>query len=111
MDKICDECGEPLESTEHVFRFCVLSKLVWQQGLLSIDSDSNKDVPITDWVSNYIQLFYSMDGIKSDRLIYFVITLWELWMARNNRIHKTRVSIIIKSYYRSLIQWKYTGSF
>ncbi|XP_056685406.1 uncharacterized protein [Spinacia oleracea] len=53
----CEECGDPLESMDHLFRFSL----------------------------------YSMDGIKSTRIIFFMVTLWELWVARNNRVFRNEV--------------------
>ncbi|XP_021751012.1 uncharacterized protein LOC110716673 [Chenopodium quinoa] len=39
-----------------------------------------------DWIRSHILLFYSQDGIRSNRIQAFVATLWVIWITRNKSV-------------------------
>ncbi|XP_021754581.1 uncharacterized protein LOC110719908 [Chenopodium quinoa] len=88
VDAICDHCGVGLEDSQHLFRFCILAKEVWENGSLTICPDFPGFNSLKRWIQHYILLFNSEDGKHSNRCTVFIATLWGLWKSRNARCFK-----------------------
>lgn len=85
---MCDLCETDNEDFQHLFRFCDLAKQVWRFGSLAIHSEVYEDLSFVEWVLYYIRLFQCQDGKDSPRTIYFIASIWGLWLFRNNRIFR-----------------------
>lgn len=79
-----------METVSHIFRFCDLAKVVWRDGLLGFNSDFNREILFCEWLSNNIQLLYSMEGVLGIKLIGFIATIWEIWLARNAKCFRNQ---------------------
>ncbi|XP_021750400.1 uncharacterized protein LOC110716072 [Chenopodium quinoa] len=88
VDEVCDHCGVDLEDSQHLFRFCILAKEVWEDSSLTIFHDSPGFNSLKDWIQHYILLFNSEDGKHSNRCALFISSLWGLWKSRNARCFK-----------------------
>lgn len=91
----CELCGEGDEDLQHLFRFCDMARQIWRGGSLGIHSEINGDIPFVEWLLIYIRLFIGHDGKHSPRSVYFICTLWGLWVARNNFVFRGEVATIV----------------
>ncbi|XP_021845165.2 putative ribonuclease H protein At1g65750 [Spinacia oleracea] len=94
----CDFCAKDNEDIQHIFRFCDCAKRVWRYGSLAIHSEINENLSFIDWVLYFIRLFQCQDGKNSVRVIYFIATLWGLWLSRNNRIFRNERGEVLAVY-------------
>ncbi|XP_056692063.1 uncharacterized protein [Spinacia oleracea] len=92
LSMICDLCDAGDEDIQHLFRFCDIAQRVWRNGALGIHSEINETMSFKEWFLFYIRLFQRLDGKNSPRCIYFISTLWGLWLARNNRIFRSEAT-------------------
>ncbi|XP_056685339.1 uncharacterized protein [Spinacia oleracea] len=86
LDITCDFCGDHDEDSQHIFRLCKLAQDVWRSSMLAILSNLNENLSMQDWILNYIQLFKSVDGTNTDRIVTFIATSWAIWLTRNERL-------------------------
>ncbi|XP_021740881.1 uncharacterized protein LOC110707184 [Chenopodium quinoa] len=84
----CDLCREEEEDSQHLFRYCIQAKEVWETGSLDVCPDFLRSIPLKEWIQHYILLFYSEDGKQGARCSRFIATLWGMWKARNARCFK-----------------------
>lgn len=87
----CELCNSGEEDVQHLFWFCVMAKQIWRSRILGIHSEIHGDIPFVEWMMSYIQLFERHDGHTSKRTIYFIITMWSIWVARNNTFLEMRM--------------------
>ncbi|XP_021728391.1 uncharacterized protein LOC110695470 [Chenopodium quinoa] len=83
----CDFYGEE-EDFQHLFRECVVAQYVWNNCSLIFNLNLAESTPLRQWIQTYILLFYSEDGIHSERITKFIVTLWCLWRTRNGRVFR-----------------------
>ncbi|XP_021838383.2 uncharacterized protein [Spinacia oleracea] len=88
----CEMCNSADEDSQHLFRFCYFARDVWRWGSLAIHSNFNETMSFQEWFLFYIRLFHRQDGTNSPRIVYFVSTLWSLWMTRDKRVFRGKVS-------------------
>ncbi|XP_021837769.2 uncharacterized protein [Spinacia oleracea] len=88
----CEVCSLEDEDSQHLFRFCYIARDVWRHGSLAIHSNINETMSFQEWFLFYIRLFHRQDGIHSPRIVYFISTLWSLWLVRNKRVFRGEVS-------------------
>ncbi|XP_021733063.1 uncharacterized protein LOC110699860 [Chenopodium quinoa] len=74
VDEVCDHCEVRLEDSQHIFRFCILAKEVWESSSLTICPDSPGFNSLKSWAQHFILLFNSKDGKNSTRCALFVAT-------------------------------------
>ncbi|XP_021722572.1 uncharacterized protein LOC110690052 [Chenopodium quinoa] len=86
VDGCCGVCEDNVEDLQHLFRLCSLARYAWLNCPLHISSDIDRSTSLRQWNQRYILLFYSEDGIGSDRVTTFISVLWGLWMARDGRV-------------------------
>ncbi|XP_021743395.1 uncharacterized protein LOC110709481 [Chenopodium quinoa] len=80
----CDYCGLALEDSLHLFRFCNLTKEVWENSSLTICPDIlGSSSSLRRWIQHYILLFNSEDRKNSNRSVLFIASLWSIWKMRN----------------------------
>ncbi|XP_048490517.1 uncharacterized protein LOC125492294 [Beta vulgaris subsp. vulgaris] len=84
----CYFCHRQEEDDNHLFRDCEISARVWLGSNLGIKVDSSQIIPLRDWVRNFLQLFWKVDEVKSERVTDFVVTLWSIWIHRNNIVFR-----------------------
>ncbi|XP_056691996.1 uncharacterized protein [Spinacia oleracea] len=89
LDTTCNFCSERCEDAQYIFRFCNFGSRCVESSMLGIFSNFNEDLSLQEWILNYIQLFISLDGKFSDRVITFIATLWALWVTRNTRVFRS----------------------
>ncbi|XP_021865192.2 uncharacterized protein [Spinacia oleracea] len=94
LSMICDLCGMGDEDNQHLFRFCEIAQQVWRNGALVIHSEFNETMSFKEWFLFYIRLFQRQDGKNSPRCIYFISTLWGLWLSRNNHIFRKEATTV-----------------
>ncbi|XP_021846130.2 uncharacterized protein [Spinacia oleracea] len=88
LSTVCDECNAGDEDLQHLFRFRKFAQDVWRSGSLAIHSNFNEAMSFQEWFLFYIRRFQSQDGKNSPRCLYFMSTLWILWLVRNNRVFR-----------------------
>ncbi|XP_021856780.1 uncharacterized protein [Spinacia oleracea] len=84
----CDLCLNEDEDYQYLFRFFEIAKQTWRSGSLGIHSELRSDIPFVEWMLSYIRPFQCQDGHLSTRTIYFITTLWSIWVARNNKVFR-----------------------
>ncbi|XP_048490024.1 uncharacterized protein LOC125491986 [Beta vulgaris subsp. vulgaris] len=84
----CNICHQFPEDERHLFRDCEISSRIWSSSALGIKTQSSEYIPIDEWIRNFFQLFWREDGIKSERVREFVVTLWSIWLHRNNVVFR-----------------------
>ncbi|XP_021841161.2 uncharacterized protein [Spinacia oleracea] len=94
LDTKCDFSEEYCEDAQHIFRLCKLAQDVWRSSMLGILSNINESLSMQDWILNYIQLFISLDGKFSDRVVTFIAMLWAIWITRNERVFRSNAGDI-----------------
>ncbi|XP_056695450.1 uncharacterized protein [Spinacia oleracea] len=83
VDSMCRFCETNVESLEHLFRDCNMSKHIWAAGRLGLRTDLQSNVPLGDWVWNWFKMLRERKEEDSHRFNYFTATLWAIWCARN----------------------------
>ncbi|XP_048497626.1 uncharacterized protein LOC125496252 [Beta vulgaris subsp. vulgaris] len=89
-----------MENTGHLFRDCEFTKRIWMCSSLGIQPQAATNIPIVDWIRNLLNLFWKEDGIKSERVQEFVLTLWFIWIFRNNIVFQNQYDNPITIYKR-----------
>lgn len=84
----CDLCDNQEEDAQHIFRFCGIAKQSWRGEVLSLHLEYNDSMSFKEWFMFYIRQFHSQDGKNSHRTVYFISTLWALWLVRRNRVFR-----------------------
>ncbi|KNA05744.1 hypothetical protein SOVF_187600 [Spinacia oleracea] len=83
VDSMCRFCETNVESLEHLFRDCNMSKHIWAAGRLGLRTYLQSNVPLGDWVWNWFKMLRERKEEDSHRFNYFTATLWAIWCARN----------------------------
>ncbi|XP_021759095.1 uncharacterized protein LOC110723989 [Chenopodium quinoa] len=86
IDVYCDSCGMAEEDQQHLFRMCSFGRYAWANCSLNISSEIDESTPFGHWIQNYILLFHSEDGKRSERVGTFIGVLWSILLTRNGRI-------------------------
>ena len=71
----CYMCMQHKEDENHLFRDCSISTRVWSSSYLGINTSSSPAIPLSEWIQNFLKLFWKEDGVKSERTKEFVATL------------------------------------
>ncbi|KAL2901420.1 LINE-1 reverse transcriptase-like protein [Bienertia sinuspersici] len=79
----CTLCHSAPETIPHLFRDCEITKRIWRASPLGINCESNPGTHITDWIKNFLNLFFKEDGKDDRRCGEFIATLWAIWIKRN----------------------------
>ncbi|XP_074295333.1 uncharacterized protein LOC141623161 [Silene latifolia] len=82
---MCGGDQKCIETVEHLFRDCSLTRRLWAGSTLGIRVDSATGISISDWIYDWLS-YLSNSGGSEDNLITFVAVLWGLWTLRNNVI-------------------------
>ncbi|XP_021722378.1 uncharacterized protein LOC110689853 [Chenopodium quinoa] len=102
----CDLCREEVEDSQHLFRFCIQAKEIWETSSLDVSPDSPGSISLKGWIQHYILLFYSKDGKQGTRCVGFIATLWGMWKARNARCFRgsTGTTSLVREFINLAIQ-------
>lgn len=84
----CDICHEDLETSSHIFQACPLAQSAWHLFSSPIQVLQSNSISCSDWVTNYILLFYSDDGLRGTKIKNFIWTLWSIWLHINERLFR-----------------------
>ncbi|XP_074305554.1 uncharacterized protein LOC141640771 [Silene latifolia] len=82
---MCGGDQKCIETLEHLFRDCSLTRRLWAGSTLGIRVESAAGISISDWIYDWLS-YLSNTGGSEDNLITFVAVLWGLWALRNNVI-------------------------
>lgn len=52
IDSVCKFCKVEVESLEHLFRDCNISRHIWAAGRLGLRTENQANIPIADWIWN-----------------------------------------------------------
>ncbi|XP_074305456.1 uncharacterized protein LOC141640646 [Silene latifolia] len=88
IEVLCGMCGgeqKRMETPEHLFRDCGLSSRIWAGSDLGIRVESAGEIPISDWICDWIR-YLSSGEEGACKVINFVAILWSLWNLRNKVI-------------------------
>ncbi|XP_048493149.1 uncharacterized protein LOC125493701 [Beta vulgaris subsp. vulgaris] len=88
VNETCHFCHRFRENETHLFRDCDISSRIWSASTLGISTHSSRSIPIDEWIRNFLQLFWKEDGRRSERVREFVVTLWSIWLHRNNVVFR-----------------------
>lgn len=100
-----------LEDTSHLFHDCEFTKRIWTCSSLGIQPQSATYIPIGDWIRNFLKLFWKEDGVKSEIAQEFILTLWSIWIFRNNIVFRNQHENPITIYQRKeALLCEYAGS-
>lgn len=80
----CYQCSHILEDQHHIFKNCHQATMFWSHNPLLLPPTQYGPSSQTEWIITYILLFRSEDGLHSERLIKFIISLWSLSIPRND---------------------------
>lgn len=88
LDPNCYHYSDTLEDQNHIFKQRTYATMFWSQNVVLLPQTQYDLSSQTEWIITHIMLFRSKDGLHSERLIKFIISLWSLWVHRNNNIFK-----------------------
>ncbi|XP_048503106.1 uncharacterized protein LOC104896166 [Beta vulgaris subsp. vulgaris] len=88
LQKECYICHQHMEDESHLFRDCDTVTRIWSSSNLGIKTSSSKFIPFGEWIKNFLQFFWKIEGVKSERANVFVATLWSIWIYRNNIVFR-----------------------
>ncbi|KAA3476012.1 Ribonuclease H-like superfamily protein [Gossypium australe] len=93
----CPRCRDGEEDIDHVFRFCPITKEIW--NLLELGWINNPNIQsFWEWITWVV----GRSSLKQTRL--FCSTIWLLWGARNRLVHEKKnetaeeISVGVKRY-------------
>lgn len=98
QDSNCVFCEHHEENEQHLFRDCWLAAHIWKSGQLGINTGCVFNIPISEWIRNFMMFMWKENGHDSPRVRMFVATLWGIRIHRNNvyfRKDRTCPTIII----------------
>ena len=84
----CPLCENFEVLTQHLFRDCELSKLLWWASSLAIKVDMNPSIPWTQWICDWILMLHNSQAANHVGVEIFVTIVWSIWTFRNQVIHK-----------------------
>ncbi|XP_074298511.1 uncharacterized protein LOC141629398 [Silene latifolia] len=85
--KLYNHDGMVVETIEHIFRDCEVSRKIWMCSKLGIGTAVCPPIGLAKWIINWIRYLDKMVDAES-RLVRFLATLWCLWCTRNRVIFK-----------------------
>lgn len=70
VESMCRFCEKEIETLEHLFRDCSISRHVWAAGRLGLRTDQQTNISISIWIWNWFRMFRSLkDGDSKDLAI------------------------------------------
>lgn len=60
--EVCPLCKDRVETTSHLFRDCIFATTVWWATPLGIRADTNKHVPVDQWLIGFLNYLFPEDG-------------------------------------------------
>ncbi|XP_074271173.1 uncharacterized protein LOC141595100 [Silene latifolia] len=88
VEPFCGMCGgdkKCIETLEHLFRDCSLTRRLWACSVLGIRVESAEGISISEWIYDWIRYLLTSEG-GEEKMITFVAILWGLWSLRNSVI-------------------------
>ncbi|KAJ4794628.1 RNA-directed DNA polymerase (reverse transcriptase)-related family protein [Rhynchospora pubera] len=83
ISPMCVRCNQENEYATHCFFFCQGSRMVWFAGSLGISTDS---LPL-----NVCEALHMItQQMNEENIRIFCLTLWEIWLARNDLVFQHR---------------------
>ncbi|KAK9674134.1 hypothetical protein RND81_12G213100 [Saponaria officinalis] len=84
-DHLCLMCGteDNLETIEHFFRDCDISKKIWAGSHLGIRGDIGRECSGKIWVINWLTFLVGKDSSQWCTLS-FITSIWSIWCTRND---------------------------
>jgi hypothetical protein len=87
----CPLCQLSVESLQHIFLSCPLSRIMWQNSLWPLHTVSFSYMPFVDWIKALLRPHFSL-GIPVQDVHNFQISalvlMDQIWFARNKLIHE-----------------------
>lgn len=81
VDPICVQCGEDVETSEHVLQDCSWDPEFWERNCMTVEVRLPAAVELLHpWVARL------MDTLKAEEQALFTTLLWCLWFAYNDLI-------------------------
>nr|XP_027124194.1 uncharacterized protein LOC113740878 [Coffea arabica] len=99
---ICNDCGEDIETLEHMLFYCLEAQKVWKLAPIKWEGFENLQHNIWKWWQAV------MTGTKeqaTDHINLTVIILWKLWKARNKRIFEEETRDALKTVQKTQREW------
>ncbi len=81
----CSWCSEALETNDHVLWQCDFAQKVWRACPVNLPSSCDARLPLWDFISICLR------ELSSPELEIVFVTMWSLWLARNNLIWDAKV--------------------
>ena len=81
----CSWCNEAPETNDHVLWRCDFAQKVWRACLVQLPSSCDASLPSWDFIS------ICLCELSSPELEIVFVTMWSLWIARNNLIWNAKV--------------------
>ncbi|XP_074265807.1 uncharacterized protein LOC141588255 [Silene latifolia] len=80
--KFCKGREMALESMEHLFRDCPVSRRLWAGSELGIRTNQTSFLQIDSWIIDWMVYLEKSEG-REEQQIRFLATLWCIWSTRN----------------------------
>lgn len=84
VNVVCPGCGNADESTDHLFRYCPVSKDVWSELHLA-EKIHNTDLSFDQW------LIWAFNALSEPQCKILCCALWMIWRNRNICVHEKRL--------------------
>ncbi|XP_024172006.1 uncharacterized protein LOC112178017 [Rosa chinensis] len=85
-DVRCVYCSNGVEDSLHLFKNCDALRTFWMHSSLELQPGKHPSIVLDVW-------FWDMvDALNGEKLEYFLMALWVVWMERNNIVWKASVS-------------------
>ncbi|XP_074290392.1 uncharacterized protein LOC141617117 [Silene latifolia] len=85
--KFCEGGEMAIETMEHLFRDCPVSRRLWAGSELGLRTDHDSFLRIDTWIIDWLA-YLEKDKDKQEQQLRFLATIWCIWSIRNQIIFK-----------------------
>ncbi|XP_074314329.1 uncharacterized protein LOC141649541 [Silene latifolia] len=76
--KMCNNGSMVMETLEHLFRDCPVSRRLWASSDIGIRASNGSHLPVGKWIMDWIY-YLDKQECSAERVVRFLATIWCLW--------------------------------
>ncbi|XP_074306530.1 uncharacterized protein LOC141641780 [Silene latifolia] len=80
--KLCNNDSMVMETMEHLFRDCPVSRRLWATSDIGIRAENGSHLPVGRWIMDWIYYLDKQER-SAERVVMFLAMIWCLWSVRN----------------------------
>lgn len=101
---VCCECGEGIETVEHILFQCRKAQIIWKLAPIHWDGLQHHTACFKNWWAEVIQAKSRQEG--RDHIALTVNILWQIWKARNKKEFERKSTEELKVIDKACREWK-----